>query len=205
MNVSELLALLSGVAALAAYASYGERMHRGRVVPNAATWLIWLVLGVINAATYIATTKGKLHQTIIVFTVTGCIAVIFAYTLAVGKFSYPSAIDAVCLAAATVVIGLWMATGSPRLANLLLQIIYITSYVPTIAMLLGRKQHESSTPWILASIAYGFATLAVLADYSGDWLSLSYPLVCGVAANSIMAVLAHKCNLITETSKSEPL
>lgn len=190
MRASQLFGLIAGLLAILTYAVYARQISRGASIPNPATCLIWVALGVINSCTYAIAVHFKWHEALIAIAVTCCIALISIYALLNGKFARLSRTDNYCLSGCVLILGLWSLTRSARLANLLTQLVYVISYLPIVSGLKHGVLRESPAAWVFAAVAYIFATFAVLADFHGDWLILIYPVVSGVACNAVIAWLA---------------
>lgn len=191
-SISLALSAFAGVLAVVTYATYAWQIHASTSTPNPATWLIWLVVGVLNTATYATILQARRHEAIIAAAVTVCVAIIFTYSLVCGKFSPVSRLDTYCAAAGGFALLFWAITGRTRAAHFLIQLIYLISYIPTVAGMRRGSVRESAPAWILATLAYTVATFSVIVDFNGDWLTLLYPLITGVFANAAIAHLAIK-------------
>jgi hypothetical protein len=200
VSISDTFGLLAGVLALFTYGLYAVQMHHGTSIPNPATWLIWLILGVINTRTYFVIVHGRWYQSLVAIAVTCCVALLFADALIFGRFSPISGIDRYCLAGCAILMAVWAYTGSARIANFLAQVIYLISYFPTIVGLRNGTSREAPVPWLLAATTYGSASVSIAADYSGDWLTLAYPVVTGVGGNLTIALLAFHHQTIAPTN-----
>lgn len=190
MGISQTFGLLAGLTAIVTYAAYFRQTVKGRSTPNPATWLIWLLVGIINAFTYFTVVGGNIYQSLIVIVVTSCVCIVFIYSLFKGKLTRITRVEFTVLVLALLLGVFWQITKNDRLANLLLQLIYIFSYIPTMNGLLRGTGKEDPTAWFLASTAYLFAAIAVIADFQGDWLALFYPVVSGVLGNGTVAFIA---------------
>lgn len=176
--------------AIATYATYGGQIYHGRSVPNPATWLVWLGLGTLNTVTYFLVLRRNWYECLISIVVTLCLAVLFGYSLFFGKFSVMSQAEKYYTVAVAATVLTWFVTGNARIANGITQVLYLTSYVPTVIGIRRGSAREAPAAWVLATCAYAAATLAVLSNFNGDWLTLFYPFVTGVLGNATIATLA---------------
>lgn len=172
---------------------YLRQVVRGRSTPNPATWLIWLVIGLINATTYFLVVEGNLLRSLSLILVNLGILVITLYSFFRGKFSPIGATELSCLSMGLAVGVLWQVTGNPILANLTLQVVYLISFVPTILGLHRGRLYERPWPWVLAVGTYVFMILAVVASWRRDsWVALAHPVLNGLLGNGLVAFYAFR-------------
>lgn len=189
MESSVFFGLLSGIIALVAYGFYFKQILKSQSTPNPASWLIWLVTGLINAFTYFSITHGNIPQTLIVLAVLFSTFTIFVYSLIKGKFTKISHIEIVIFALAIGIGIFWQTTSNDRAANLFLQGIYLVSYVPTVLGVLRGSARENPTSWSIILLAYVFSTLSVIYGPHEDWVAFANPLINGLLGTG-SAVLA---------------
>ncbi len=186
MNISNLLGALAGVAALLAYAAYLRQALRGESTPNPASWGIWFLAGIINAFTYFSVVKGNIWQSLFVIAVTVSVGVVLCYALLKGRFSKITGVEKIIFALALCVGLFWQLTTNDRIANLLLQGIYMISYIPTLVALINARARERPTSWLIAMCSYTLATAAVASNFSGDWIAFISPVVNGLVGNGLV-------------------
>jgi len=174
---------------LVAYGFYISQAVKGQSTPNPASWLIWFIAGIINAFTYFAVVEGNIWQSLFVITVTFAVLVILIYSAAKGRFSRLSRLDVIIFVLAIAVGIFWRTSENDRIANLLLQGIYIISYIPTFSGLVKGTAKEHYASWTAAVVAYSFATLALVVDTPGDWIAYVSPVVNGVIGNGLVVLL----------------
>lgn len=169
---------------------YFRQVVQGVSTPNPATWLIWLAIGILNTVTYFLMV-GNLLRSLVLVVVTGWIFVVTIYSLFFGKFAPLKKLEILTLIIAFFVGILWKSTGNPILANLILQIVYVISFVPTLVGLYHGTLREEHWPWSLAMVAYFFMILAVMADWTHmQWVALVHPVVNGLIGNGLVTWLA---------------
>jgi hypothetical protein len=189
MNISYIFGLIAGIAALITYGLYFKQILKGQSTPNPSTWVIWLLIGIINAITYFSVTNNNLWQSFIVFAVTFSVCIVFIYSLFKGKFSKISKTEIIVFIIAITIGIFWQITSNDRISNLLLQGIYIISYIPTINGIIKKTCKEYYVSWIGAFIAYLFSTISVGFDPKVDWIAFVHPIVNGLLGNGIVAGL----------------
>ena len=189
MILSSIFGTLAGIAALVAYGFYFKQAVKGQSTPNPSTWLIWFIAGIINTFTYFTVVGGNIWQSLFVIAITFSVFIILAYSLIKGKFTKFKTLEAVIFIMALGIGFFWQVTDNDRIANLLLQGIYVISYIPTIAGLIKGTGKEHYMSWIVAAISYSFATVALITNYPGDWIAFVCPVVNGVIGNSFVAAL----------------
>lgn len=189
MNVSHFFGLMAGIAALVAYAFYLKQAIQGYSTPNPSTWAIWLLVGLINAFTYFTVTRGSLWESFITIAVTASVLIVFGYSLFKGKFSKISNVEIIIFILAVSIGIFWRITSNDRIANLLLQIIYIISYIPTFAGLLKLRAKEYPASWIAALAAYALSIASLVFDPQADWVAYVHPVINGLLGNGLVVLL----------------
>lgn len=194
MILSNIFGGIAGVTALVAYGYYFKQAVRGQSTPNPSTWLIWFIAGVINTFTYFAVVDGNIWQSLFVIVVTFSVLVILVYALFKGKFTKIKSLEiAIFLMALSIGI-FWQITANDRISNLLLQSIYVISYIPTVTGLIRGSGKEHYASWLTAVISYTFATLALITNNPGDWIAFVSPVVNGILGNGLVVLLILKQN-----------
>lgn len=189
MNISYFFGLIAGLTALIAYGLYFKQTLKGQSTPNPSTWVIWLLVGIINAFTYFSVTGNNLWQSFVVIAVTFSVSVIFVYSLFKKKFSRISKTEIVMFILAIAIGVFWQITSNDRVANLLLQGIYVISYIPTILGIIKCTGKEYYAAWTVAFIAYLFSTISIISGHLTDWVALIHPIVNGLLGNGIVVGL----------------
>ena len=189
MNVSYLFGLIAGIIALITYGLYFRQTLKGQSTPNPSTWAIWLLVGIINSITYFSITNNNLWQSFIVIAVTFSVFIVFIYSLFKGKFSRISKIEIIVFILAIAILIFWQMTSNDRVSNLLLQAVYVVSYVPTVSGIIKGTGKEHYVAWIAAFIAYLFSTISIGFDPQVDWVAFVHPIVNGLLGNGVIVGL----------------
>jgi hypothetical protein len=130
-----------------------------------------------------------LWQTLVIIVTTFSITLIFFYSLLKGKFIKLKRFEIRIIVFIVIIIFIWITTGNSKIANIILQIIYVVSYVPVAISVTMDSSTENPVAWVIATIAYVFATLAIVCNYTGEIVSLIYPIVNGILGNGIITIL----------------
>lgn len=192
-NISDICSILSNLIIIVVFAFYFKQVVGGTSTPNPATWFIWFVVTIMNAITYYHTVGEDIFKFMITAIVACNVSLIFAYSIWRGKLTKLGKIDGTCLFLAISVGVFWQTTGNNVITNLLLQVILMISFFPTISGLLWGDGREKAPPWLLATVAYTFLALAIITDWKGGgWLALIHPVVVGILGNGSVGLLALK-------------
>ena len=180
---------LASITVTAVMVLYFRQTVKGSSTPNPATWLIWVVVGVMNLVSYYSVVRGNILEWIMTPCGTLGMIAIFIYALLKGKFGKVGATEIICIILAIIVGIIWKTRG-PVVANISLQVIFAISFYPTAAGLIKGRLRERPLPWALASMSYIFLVLTVLCNFTGDdWTKLVYPIVNGVFGNGSILVI----------------
>lgn len=189
MNLSFLFGVLAGITALIAYGLYLKQAIRKQSTPNPSSWAIWLLVGIINSITYFYVVSSNVWQSFIAWAVTFSVLVVFLYSLSKNRFSKISKMEITIFILALIVGIFWQITSNDRISNLMLQIIYVLAYIPTVYGLLKESAKEYPASWITAVIAYTFSILSIALAFNGDWIAIIFPLVNGILGNGLVATI----------------
>lgn len=188
-KMATVFSVLSSLTVVAVMILYLRQTVKGGSTPNPATWLIWLVVGVMNTVSYFSVVQGNLVEWVMTPCAVLGTASIFFYALFKGKFGKVGIVEVVCFGLACVIGFFWKLYG-PIAANISLQVIYIISFCPTAIGLLKGRLREEPLPWVLAIVSFAFQVGAILCNFTDDsWTKLVYPVVNGVIGNGSVAVL----------------
>ena len=168
--------------------AYLRNIVANGVTPNPATFFIRSVVAIMNCFSYFAVVnKDFFVLSVTIISAIG-LTVVFSYSLFKGKFTKLRFVDIVCGTAAVIIGIIWKSTGSPVLANLLLQIIMLLSFYPAISGVITNHAKEKPMPWIFATLCYVFMIGAIITDWNaGAWYALVHPIVSGVVGNGSLA------------------
>lgn len=202
MILSNIFGVLAAITALIAYGFYFKQAIKGQSTPNPSTWLIWFIAGIINSFTYFTVVRGNIWQSLFIVAVTFSVFIILLYALFKGKFTKIKSLEIVVFLMALGIGIFWQITANDRISNLLLQCIYVISYIPTVIGLIKGTGKEHCASWLTAVISYTFATFALLTNYPKDWIAFISPIVNGILGNGLVMILILSQNKVRKNFRN---
>ena len=151
--MTETISIIAGLFNVLAGSSYLKQVVKNESTPNPTTWIIWLVVTVINSATYFSVVGNKWIALSSAITAI-MVFLIFVLSLFKGKFTKLSKIDVVSLALAVVIGIFWQISGNAIISNISLQAVFIISFYPTINGLLTGASKENYFAWTMGCCSY---------------------------------------------------
>jgi hypothetical protein len=197
-----LLSSASGLLMVAVTIVYLRQVIRGSSTPNPATWFIWLIVMSLNTLTYYFVSRGNIWNVLTPSAITLGVLLIFSYSFVAGKLGRVGALEVATFLLAVVVGIFWLTTNNSEASNLMMQIILLISFVPTIVGLVRGELKERALPWGLGVLSYGFLIAAILVGSEWTWVQLAYPLVNGVAGNGAVVLVIWLKPTITPDERS---
>ncbi|HTM68178.1 MAG TPA: hypothetical protein VL426_02660, partial [Candidatus Binatia bacterium] len=173
-SVSSCLGVAAAAIHLSAYAVYARRAGRGEARLNTATWILWVFLSALNAASYLMMTGDIAKSAVSLGGATAC-TITLAYAFAKGRASPVAPADGAALAAGLVAAAAWWIWRSATFANLILQAGFIISMVPVYRVILKDPRAEPPLPWFMWGSAYAVTLVVVLLRWQGHYPDLAYP------------------------------
>ncbi|HTK04391.1 MAG TPA: hypothetical protein VL500_02315 [Candidatus Eisenbacteria bacterium] len=173
-SLSSCLGIIAAAIHLSAYVVYARQAGRGETRLNTATWILWVFLSALNAASYLMMTGDLAKSAVSLGGATAC-TITLAYALAKGRASPVAPADAAALAAGLVAAAAWWIWRSATFANLILQAGFIISMVPTYRRLFRDPRAEKPLPWLMWGSAYAVTLVVVLLRWQGHAPDLAYP------------------------------
>ncbi|MFA6603250.1 MAG: hypothetical protein WCT10_00235 [Patescibacteria group bacterium] len=187
LEISSCLGLLAGLIHLSSYALYNRQMLTGASRPNTTTWLLWTFLAGLNAASYLIMSADWAKS---VTPIAGAAACAVTLTLAAskGKLSRLSRFDGVILAIGSTAGLIWWVSRDAAWANLLLQVAFLISNIPTFRGVWRDPLTEKPLAWFGFGLAYIISLIVVVLRWQGQWIDLAYPLCSLLADGGVGAV-----------------
>ena len=157
------------VLSVVAYVPYIRDVVRKKTKPHAFSWLVWLIITLVIAFAQLAEGGGwgAIHN----FTTAITCTIILVYALA-NKDKNITRSDIVFLALALVSIPLWAVTKQPVWSIILLTLIDLFAFYPTVRKSWSDPGSETVSSYTMAGIKYGLSLLAI-STYS--FATLLYP------------------------------
>jgi len=188
MDAGVILGLVAGSVHLASYALYNREMLRGHIRPNTATWILWTFLATMNTASYIVMSQDLAKAAT---PIAGCAACIVTLGLSAGKgrLSGLNRLDAAVLAIGIAAGLFWWTSRSAAGANLLLQLAFVVSNIPTFNGVWRDPRIERPLPWFGFAAAYMLNLAVVIMRWRGSYADLAYPVVSLAADGGVGVVI----------------
>ena len=191
ISIGELLGIVSGIVLLVSAFFILRQVKMGLSTPNLTTWMIGMLVGLINAFSFYKIVQDNIYQGFIMFASLITLVIIFFYSLSRGKFAKPKTFDIVVLFLAIFVGILWKFTDN-YLTNFLVQIVTCIANSATIVGLWRGYLREYYFSWIWAVSAYLIAICGLAIDFKGDWLPFFGPILNGVICNGLVLIFSLK-------------
>lgn len=184
------LGIIAGAMHIVAFLFYNKQMIRGESTPNTATWTIWVFLSTLNAASYLFASED-IVKTILPFASTiACIGT-FIYSVVKGKLSRLDWTDSFILALGIVASALWFYYQSATIANMVIQVAVMISFIPTWRGVIKNPKVERAFPWFLWSASYIVNITTVILRWQGQPQDLVYPINCLILHGSVGLLSLH--------------
>lgn len=187
--MAESLSICSAVLILITGIMYFMQIQRGLSKPNAATWIIWLFIDVVNVASYTEMVEHEPFKAYAAMAAMMNAVGIFFYAAWRRSFVRMDRTDFYLLLLAIVIAVTWQLTGNATLANVLLQSVFAISFALTIRSIWnGAPEHPAA--WLVAVCAYALSIIAIILmwDSPDDGWELAFPIINGVLGNGSIPV-----------------
>ena len=172
------LSLLGGLINVVGFIVYNKKIISGLVKPNMATWILFSFLSVLNVASYLVITQDLVKG---LLPLTSTMATLSVLIIAVvkGQFSKLNVYDNLALLIGGMSGLAWLIFKSAGMANLILQISIIISFIPTYRGIVKGNNTEKIFPWLTWTASYAIMALVVVLK-NGQGIDYVYPLVVGI-------------------------
>ncbi|MHB1316467.1 MAG: hypothetical protein ACYCZW_01250 [Minisyncoccota bacterium] len=183
-----LLSISASIFNLLSGGSYLIQVIKGKSIPNPATWLIWVVVTIINTLTYFSVVHGNIWVSLSSIVLALGILFIFLFSLIKGKFSKLGRIEIVSLVIAFGIGLFWKLSGNSIISNIALQAVFLISFYPTLIALLKKETREKPLAWFFASSSYSLQIINVFVSGS-SLFALAFPIV-NLVGNGTIGIIA---------------
>ncbi len=151
MTLEQIIGITGGVMTLGATFFYVPSILRGQTRPHLFTWLIWALVLAIGCAAQIAG-GSALGACATGGSALSC-AVIAGFSVKYGEKNITRS-DWMALVAALAIIPIWIKTGNPLTATILVSVIDTLGYWPTLRKSWHKPWEESCVIFVISGIAY---------------------------------------------------
>jgi len=107
ISIGEILGIVSGLILLVSAFFILRQIKKGLSTPNLTTWMIGMLVGLINAFSFYKVVDDNIYQGFIMFASLITLVIIFFYSLSRGKFAKIKPFDIILLFLAIFVGVLW--------------------------------------------------------------------------------------------------
>lgn len=153
-----LIGIIGLIIAIVSYIPYFRDIFRGKTKPHPFSWLVW---GVVSSVAFFAqiVSGGGIGAWTTGITAIACISIaILAVYLGERRISR---LDIVCFLGAIGGIVLWQLTGSPLNAVIVVLIVHILGFIPTVKKAYTFPQEETISSYVLSLVKWGLGLLAL--------------------------------------------
>ncbi len=165
----ETFGYLSLLFAFASYAPYMWSTWKGKTRPHVFTWIIWtLVMAIGTAGQYAGGAGAGAWST--TFTAVSCFIIVIL-ALRQGDKNITRH-DVIIFAAALSAIPLWLMTNNPFTAIIIVTVIDLLGYLPTLRKAYHKPQEEMAMSYLITNFKH-LAGFFAMTTYS--WTTMLYP------------------------------
>lgn len=177
-----ILGTIAVLIAVVSYIPYFRDIFSGKTKPHAFTWLVWAVLNGIAFAGQVYGDGGA-GTWAIGFTTLATFS-IFVLALVKGEKNIKR-FDWLCLGAALLSLIPWLVTNDPLISVILITIIDVFGFLPTVRKSIYRPHQETLSTYALSTLKYALVVVA-LQNYS--LVTMLFPLSIAIL-NGLFVVL----------------
>ena len=181
-ELSNIIGIVAAVIALFAYIPYVQGTLSGKTKPNRASWIIWSIVGIIIAASYIS--AGATSTIWIPLINAFCLTFVALLSFRYGEGGW-TALDKICLATSGISLVFWFLSGSPLIALGINIFIDAIGALPTIKKTYYRPEEENKAAWAIFFVAY---TVNLLAIEEWNFEIAGYPIYLFILVAIVMAL-----------------
>ena len=184
--MKETAGIVTIILSLVGYIPYLRDVVKGKTKPHAFSWLIWLIITLIVGIAQLSAGAGwgALHNI-----TTGLACVVILYYALRMKDKDITRSDVVSLVLALASIPLWVITKNPLWSVVLLTLIDMFAFWPTLRKAWRKPYSETMSSYVVAGTKY-FIALFALNKYI--FATLLYPVVLVFANSMLVALMLYK-------------
>lgn len=181
------ISIFAGLMQLLGYLFYSLGTFSDKIKPNAASWSIWAFGAVLESASYIFLSRDLLKNILPIVCAFSAI-IFFLICVFRGRFESISSFEKKIVALDIIITLLWYFSESAFLANMLLVLTAIISFIPIIIHVNKDPTYESALPWFIWTGAYVCMLFVVIVRWE-KWEDVIYPVIF-LILHLIVAILA---------------
>lgn len=156
--MKELAGSIAIILSLVGYIPYLRDVFGGKTKPHAFSWIVWTVITFIVGIAQLAAGAGwgTVHNL-----VTGIICLVIVFFALRNKDKDIKRIDVYLFCAALTAIPLWVVTKNPTYSIIMITVIDILAFIPTLRKTWHDPASETLISYVLAGIKYCVAIVAI--------------------------------------------
>jgi hypothetical protein len=185
---------LANTCLLVSMVIYLTKIFRGSTTTSPVTWGITFAAMALSNATYYFVVHGNLKEQSPALIGNIAVLIVFVHSIIhyrpnnEGKRKL-SNLDVLILFFALLVTLFWYMSRNANTANVLIQIINLLSFIPTLRGLKRKELHDHPLPWLLAVTGYGFQILTIISNPEPwSWYALVAPVMSGILGSGSVCV-----------------
>jgi len=180
--MKEILGIITVIMAFVGYAPYLRNTFSGKTKPHIVSWFLWTVVSFL--AFGLQWSKGAGAGAYANFAMGFICLVLFLASLKRGTKQI-KAVDIICLIMAMAAIVLWLVVHQPVWSIILVVVIDIFSFTPTIIKSWNNPWQETLFTWMLSIVRQG---LILLSLREINFVTALFPAYC-ITANTLFCTL----------------
>lgn len=184
------IGITAGIIQIIGYAMYMRNAFSGSVSPNPASWSIWAFASILNLVSYIEMT-GDLSKVILPAACSVMNMGTFLVCLLKGRLRKLQRFEKIILILDLKIVLIWWLSHSALLANLLLQISTLISFIPITHDVWKNPKVEKPAPWFLWTSGYALLSLLVIFRWQ-QWHDVVYPISCLIFHSIVFYICKYK-------------
>ncbi len=149
---------IAGICSFCGFLPYWWAIWQGKTRPNRATWLIWLVVGIIIAISYRSAGAESTMWVPITYVIGPLVTSLLAIKLGEGGWTK---FDRICLLSVGASLVVWWIFKSPEVALVINIGIDLLGALPTIRKSFRDPHSENLLAWVLFTVSNAFNVLAI--------------------------------------------
>lgn len=187
-TLSVLLGISAIVCLVVGYCFYIKGIYHETIRPNATTFFLWMIGGVVEAKSFWDITGDPLVR---YFPAVCAIAVVvtFFFALGRGRFQKPKRIDILILILDLELVLVMLTDYRAEYLMLMVQVDLILTFCPIWGSTWEKPEEEESLPWMVWALSYALLAVTVMLRFEDGW-DLVYP-VLNVFLHASVGIIAY--------------
>ncbi len=186
MEIKIIMGIIASLVVLFAYSSYIKDVFKGKVKPHVYSWLIWTLSAGVSSSLQIYGGAGSGAWPTIAVTIL-CFF-IFLLSLKNGK-KYITKLDTLILILTIFSLALWLLVDKPILSSILMSIVIIGGFIPTIRKIWFEPLSETLFLYIVNASRH---ILSIFALAQFNFLTLFYPIVYLIGCLCVIFIASYR-------------